>query len=85
MYAYYTKAHYSLHIKSKRTVYLHSKAQILVYNSQRINNVKWQAMNYGTVTSNGPAMPQNDKPPNESQNLEQVTLQTSKEESTSSI
>ena len=33
----------------------------MFYNSQRINNVKWKDVNYGTITSNGVAhgiMPQ---------------------------
>ena len=54
-------------------------------NSQRINNVKCQAVSYGTITCNGAAMTQNAKPPNESQNPEQATLQTPKAESTSAI
>ena len=33
-------------------------------------------MRYGTITSNGVATAKDAKPPNESQNLEQVTLQT---------
>ena len=44
-----------------------------------------QAVSYGTITSNVVAMSQNAKPPNESQNPEQATLQTLKEESTSAI
>ena len=42
-------------------------------------------MSYGTITSNGVAMDQNAKPPNEIQNPEQATLQTPKAELTSSI
>ena len=71
--------------KIQRVVYLHSKARILFYNSQCINNVKWQVVSYGTITSNGAAMAKNSKPPNESQNPEKYTLQTLKEELTSAI
>ena len=42
-------------------------------------------MSYGTITSNGAATTQNAKPPNESKNLEQATLQTLKAESISAI
>ena len=35
---------------------------------QRINNVKWKDVSSCTITSNGAAMAQNEKPPNESQN-----------------
>ena len=67
------------------TIHLHRRERILSYKRSSIKNVKWKAMSYGTITSNGAAMDQDAKPPNEIKKLEQVTLQTPKAESTSAI
>ena len=60
--------------KNQRGVYLNSKAWILFYKQSSINNVKWQAVSYGTITSNGVATAHNTKPPNDSQKPKEICI-----------